>query len=87
MGEEKPAADEVMDYRGLAGYLKIAPGTLRHYVMTRQIPFVKVGARVLFKKIDIDAWLRDKSREPWVEAAPVKAKTKERDLFTQDDGG
>jgi excisionase family DNA binding protein len=64
MGEAKPRADEVMDYRALAGYLKLAEGTLRHYVMERRIPFVKVGVRVLFLKGEIDRWLLERNRRP-----------------------
>jgi excisionase family DNA binding protein len=64
MGEEKPQADEVMDYRALAGYLKLAEGTLRHYVMEGRLPFVKVGVRVLFLKGEIDRWLLERNRRP-----------------------
>jgi excisionase family DNA binding protein len=64
MGEEKPKADEVMDYRALAGYLKVAEGTLRHYVMERTIPFVKVGSHVRFLKGEIEKWLMVRNRRP-----------------------
>jgi excisionase family DNA binding protein len=64
MGEEKPKADEVMDYRALAAYLKLAEGTLRHYVMDRSIPFVKVGSHVRFLKGEIDKWLLERNRRP-----------------------
>jgi excisionase family DNA binding protein len=64
MGEEKPKADEVMDYRALAVYLKLAEGTLRHYVMDRSIPFVKVGSHVRFLKGEIDKWLLERNRRP-----------------------
>jgi excisionase family DNA binding protein len=87
MGEEKQAGEEVMDYRGLAAYMKIAYGTLRHYVMTRQIPFIKVGARVLFYKKDIDVWLEKKSREPGEDTVPLKTNVTRGDLFTQNDEG
>jgi excisionase family DNA binding protein len=49
--------DEVMDYRGLSVYLKMAHGTLRHKVMRGEIPFYKIGSSVRFAKKDIDAWL------------------------------
>jgi excisionase family DNA binding protein len=64
MGEEKAKADEVMDYRALAAYLKVAEGTLRHYVMDRTIPFAKVGAHVRFLKVEIDRWLLERNRRP-----------------------
>jgi excisionase family DNA binding protein len=49
--------DDVLYYRGLAAYLKMAHGTLRHKVMRGQIPFFKIGSSVRFSKTDIDAWL------------------------------
>jgi excisionase family DNA binding protein len=64
MGEEKPKADEVMDYRSLAAYLKLAEGTLRHYVMEKSIPFVKVGSHVRFLKPEIEKWLLERNRRP-----------------------
>ena len=64
MGEEKTRPDEVMDYRGLAAYLKLAEGTLRHYVMRGELPFVKVGAHVRFIKNEIDRWLLERNRRP-----------------------
>jgi excisionase family DNA binding protein len=64
VGEEKPQGDEVMDYKGLAGWLKLAEGTLRHYVMKRAIPFVKIGTHVRFLKPEIDKWLLERNRRP-----------------------
>jgi hypothetical protein len=53
MGEEKPRTDEVMDYRALPAYIKLAEGTLRH--------FVKIGAHVRFLKPEIEKWLLELS--------------------------
>jgi excisionase family DNA binding protein len=64
MGEEKPQGEEVMDYKRLAGYLKMAKGTLRHYVMRGEIPFAKIGAHVRFLKNEIDRWLLERNRRP-----------------------
>jgi excisionase family DNA binding protein len=73
MGEEKPQADEVMDYKALAVYLKLAEGTLRHYVMNRTIPFAKIGAHVRFLKPEIDRWLLERNRRPAGKGKPVVA--------------
>jgi excisionase family DNA binding protein len=62
MGEERQGADEVMNYKELAAYLKTSEGTLRHDVMDRRIPFIKIGARVRFSKKEIDKWLEERSR-------------------------
>jgi excisionase family DNA binding protein len=64
MGEEKPQADEVMDYRALAAYIKLAEGTLRHYVMKGAIPFAKIGTHVRFLKPEIEKWLLERNRRP-----------------------
>jgi excisionase family DNA binding protein len=55
--ETTAVADEVMDYRGLSAYLKMAPNMLRHKVMRKEIPFYKIGSSVRFCKKDIDEWL------------------------------
>jgi excisionase family DNA binding protein len=64
MGEEKPQADEVMDYRALAAYIKLAEGTLRHYVMKGTIPFVEIGTHVRFLKPEIEKWLLERKGRP-----------------------
>jgi excisionase family DNA binding protein len=51
--------DEVMDYRGLSVYLKMAQGTLRHKVMRGEIPHFKVGHSVRFSKKQIGLWLEE----------------------------
>jgi excisionase family DNA binding protein len=64
MGEGKSGADDVMDYGALSAYLKVAEGTLRHYVMDKSVPFVKVGTHVRFLKSEIDRWLLERNRRP-----------------------
>jgi excisionase family DNA binding protein len=64
MGEEKLRVDEVMDYKALAAWLKLAEGTLRHYVMEGRLPFVKIGAHVRFLKPEIEKWLLERNRRP-----------------------
>jgi excisionase family DNA binding protein len=60
----EPPTDEVMDYRGLSGYVKLAEGTLRKMVMRGEIPFFKIRSSVRFSKKRIDAWLEEHKREP-----------------------
>ena len=55
--------DEVMKYRGLSEYLKLAEGTLRHWVMAGKIPCFKMGRNVRFSKKEIDEWLKKQRRE------------------------
>jgi excisionase family DNA binding protein len=55
--------EEVFDYRGLAAYLKIPEGTLRHWVIEGRIPFSKLGFHVRFSKSVIDKWFREHHRD------------------------
>jgi excisionase family DNA binding protein len=41
-------------------YLRIGRRTLDRLIKAREIPFIKLGRRVLFKKADVDAWLESK---------------------------
>jgi excisionase family DNA binding protein len=72
--------DEVMDYRGLSVYLKMAQGTLRHKVMRGEIPFFKINSSVRFAKKDIDKWLAERRRAPG-QAQSKKDANKGGDLF------
>ena len=63
MKTNEPAADEIMDYKGLSAYLKMAQGTLRHKVMVGIIPYYKIGKNVRFSKTLINKWLAEHQRE------------------------
>jgi excisionase family DNA binding protein len=49
--------DDIFDYPGLAAYVKLAHGTLRHWVSAGKIPYIKLGSRVMFSRKEINAWL------------------------------
>jgi excisionase family DNA binding protein len=57
------SGEEVFDYHGLAAYLKIPEGTLRHWVMEGRIPFTKLGFHVRFSKKAIDTWFEENRRD------------------------
>jgi excisionase family DNA binding protein len=44
----------------LEQYLRISHGTVDKLMKTRQIPFIKVGKKVLFRKADVDRWIESK---------------------------
>jgi excisionase family DNA binding protein len=77
----EPPCDEVMDYRGLAGYLKVSPGTLRHWVMRERIPFIKVGSNVRFARKQIEAWLESNARKPRMGRSRGGTEGENGDLF------
>lgn len=52
-------SDELMDVKGLAQYLKVKKSWIYEKVHKKEIPFQKAGRFLLFKKKDIDLWLKN----------------------------
>lgn len=52
-------SDELMDVKGLAQYLKVKRSWIYEKVHKKEIPFQKAGRFLLFKKKDIDLWLKN----------------------------
>jgi NitT/TauT family transport system substrate-binding protein len=48
---------ELLTKRELMEYLRISKGTLDKLMKRRDLPFLKLGKRVLFRRQEIDAWL------------------------------
>ncbi len=44
-------------------FLNLKKSRLRHMVFTKQIPFIKIGASVMFNKSDLEIWLSGKKHE------------------------
>ncbi len=44
----------------LSLYTSISVNTLRYWVYTKQIPYLKIGKAVKFDIIEINSWLGDK---------------------------
>ena len=42
-------------------YLRISRGMLDRIMKRRDLPFIKLGKKVLFRKLDIDAFLESKT--------------------------
>jgi excisionase family DNA binding protein len=61
--ENPISREEVFNYHGLAAYLKIPEGTLRHWVIEGRVPFSKLGAHVRFSKSVIDRWFKEHQRD------------------------
>jgi excisionase family DNA binding protein len=51
-------AAEIMTVRELAEYLKLDPNTIYRKFRSGEIPGVKIGKAVRFKRDVVDAWLR-----------------------------
>lgn len=52
-------SDELMNVKGLAQYLKVKESWIYAKVHKKEIPFQKAGRFLLFKKKDIDLWLKN----------------------------
>jgi excisionase family DNA binding protein len=68
------SGEAVFDYHGLAAYLKIPEGTLRHWVMEGRVPFSKLGAHVRFSKSAIDLWIKEHQRDCRAEGKKIEGK-------------
>lgn len=53
---------ELLSVTELAAKLKLSPKTVYGLVCRGQIPYLKVGARVLFDQEKIAEWLKSKER-------------------------
>lgn len=49
----------LVDVEGAATYLGTTVRHVRNMVYRRVIPYVKVGALVRFRLVDLDAWIAD----------------------------
>lgn len=58
------AERDLMERAEVMEYLRISRGTLDKIQRRREIPFAKVGKKVLFRKRDIDSWLESKTIKP-----------------------
>ena len=50
----------------LAKAFRRAPKTIRNWVAKRQIPFVMLGRKVMFRRESIEAWLKKKEIKSWL---------------------
>ena len=58
-----PNASEprLLSQQDAAGYLGVSYWTIRDLVFRRELPFVKIGRRILVDRMDLDAYL-DRSK-------------------------
>ena len=53
----------LLNVKQAADALGVSERTLRNWCSARKIPFIKVGARVMFDKEDLKTWLKEKRVE------------------------
>ena len=52
--------NEIMNTEETANYLKISMATLYKMIQRNEIPYVRLGSKILFRKNTIDAFLKSK---------------------------
>jgi excisionase family DNA binding protein len=65
---DKPE-DRLLTAREAAAYLGYAEGTVRNKVMDGEIPFVKVGRLLRFRRPDLDRWVDEQTAEAMAKQA------------------
>lgn len=56
-------SDRLLTVAEVADYLRVKPRTVYQWVWRRRIPFVKAGATVRFRRVEIDDWLARRNRK------------------------
>ena len=59
------AGADLLDDKAAAAYLSLSPGTLSVWRSTGRynLPYVKVGRLVRYRRADLDAWLEKRYRQ------------------------
>ncbi|MCX6126034.1 MAG: helix-turn-helix domain-containing protein [Proteobacteria bacterium] len=56
---------DLLTVEELAKVLHRAPKTIQNWVAKRQIPFLLLGRKVMFRRESIEAWLKEKEIKSW----------------------
>lgn len=56
-------ASNMFDVKQLAEYLNVGISLIRKLVKNKDIPHVRLGAKILFSKIEIDKWLLEQQKD------------------------
>jgi excisionase family DNA binding protein len=48
-----------MDVKMVSGYIHVSTSLIYRMVSLGQIPYIKVGSRTIFDRVQIDQWLRN----------------------------
>ncbi len=52
-------ASNMFDVKQLAEYLNVSVSLLRKLVRRNEIPYNRIGVKLMFQKNEIDKWLKD----------------------------
>ncbi len=56
-------ASNMFDVKQLAEYLNVSISLIRKLVKNKDIPYVRLGVKILFSKIEIDKWLLEQQKD------------------------
>jgi excisionase family DNA binding protein len=62
--------EKLLSVREAAAFLGLKPSTVYKYRLYGAVPYVKIGARVLFDPERLRQWIAEHSHEPTVKAIP-----------------
>ena len=54
---ERPPERRLLDYQHLATYLSVSLRTAKQLAADDEIPKIRIGHRVLFDRVDVDAFI------------------------------
>lgn len=56
---------ELLDDKEAAEFLDLSPGTLSVWRSTGRynLPFLKIGRKVRYRRVDLEAWMQKRTRE------------------------
>ncbi len=74
MDQQNIDPDILWTYKDLARFLRVSEDKVRHDVMDRKIPFIKIGRSVRFHKNQIAEFLKIKLDEPKVPVEKIVTK-------------
>ena len=55
--DRTPLSEPLLTADEVAGLLRVPRSTVYEMTRTRRLPFIKVGRRTLFVRVDLDAWV------------------------------
>lgn len=69
----KDAPEPLMTADEVAEYLSVSPGTIYNRTSKGEMPFVKVGSSLRFRRSEIDRWVEEQAGRSTTEAAKEPA--------------
>lgn len=67
--DDQTSADSLLTLPEAADYLRLAKQTIYNLVNRGEIPYLKAGRQLRFRKSDLDAWLESGAATPTADPA------------------